>query len=103
MHLLDDKVCFYCGEKRLCVRFQDDGDVGVCGECLEQALELISGGAPEKHRNWKLGLHLGTADLEKARWYLDRHIQNLKKAKPGMSDHELRRLAYEAHPGKKKE
>lgn len=27
MHLLDDKVCFYCGEKRLCVRFfQDDSD-----------------------------------------------------------------------------
>lgn len=44
--------------------------------------------------DWRLGFHLGNAvkyiaraehkgkpleDLEKARWYLDRHIENLKK------------------------
>jgi hypothetical protein len=50
--------------------------------------------------DWKLGFHLGNAvkyiaragrkdpgktieDLEKARWYLDRHIQMLKKEKEG--------------------
>lgn len=47
--------------------------------------------------DWKLGFHLGNTvkyiaraehkgaplqDLKKARWYLDRHIQNLEGKKP---------------------